>query len=462
MKPVFILLVLTHLLFACHRGKYTEATALYEKGKRLERLDSPDSAIHVYRKAADLLVGSKEDELMGEIHNQLGDLLLDNGVYDRAFDAHKKAFEYGQLLEDKTQASRAYRGMGKNFFLRKKAKEALAYFLKALQFENKIEDNEERSSIYNNLSNAYCVLEQYEKALDYSTKAIQTTEDSLKIYRNYSVKGKLYNLLQQYDSARHYLLLGSQSKNIRTQVSCLFKMAEMPLESGLTDSMRYKYLNEAQVLNDSIEDMSKAVKIAETEYLHQLAKLKNEGNSKLMLVVFFSLILILSVLLYLYHKYKYRTKIYQKKINLLYTDFEGKIDERISDNNNREKLIIAIANKTGNTCVANFITLPFYKELKNKLKLETCTFTYAEQSELQTVIFKEFDIYIQQISNIINLSSNDSLLCCLSLLGFSTKKCAVCRGVSNETIRSQRTRIKKKIPKTFLDNGLFNVIFREE
>ena len=44
----------------------------------------------------------------------------------------------------------------------------------------------------------------------------------------------------------------------------------MPVESGVTDSMKYEYLNKAHLLSDSIEDISKSVQITETEHIRQL------------------------------------------------------------------------------------------------------------------------------------------------------------------------------------------------
>lgn len=462
MKPLLLLLILSNLLLACHKDKHSQAMLLFQEGKELEESNFPDSAINIYRQATELLNGTKENELMGEIYNQCGDLLLSNEVYHRALNAHKKALEYGNMLDNKTQASRAYRGIGKNYYLRKKEQEALSYFTKALQLKDQVWDKEEQSSIYNNLSNIYTVLKEYQTALEYSSKAIQLTQDSAKIYRNYSIKGRLFNLLHEYDSAYYYLLAGSRSQNIRTQASCLFKLAEMPLKSGITDSMKYEYLNKAQILSDSIEYIGKTVQIAEAEHQRQLERLKHEGNNKIMYVVLLSAMAAMLVMLYLYYRYKRRLSLYQDKINRLYTDLNGQNEEKISDNDHREKQIIHIVSRTGNTCTANFTSSPFYAELKKKLRSDDCSLTYAELDELQKVIFKEFDIYIQQISAIINLSANDITLCCLSLLRFTTKECAICRGVSNETIRSQRTRIKKKIPKTFFNNGLFNVIFGEE
>ena len=88
--------------------------------------------------------------------------------------------------------------------------------------------------------------------------------------------------------------------------------------------------------------------------------------------------------------------------------------------------------------------------------------SYNEQKSFQTAILKEIDTYLHQVSSLVPLTDNDAFLCALLQLGFSTKECAVCRGISSETIRSQRTRIRKKIPQNFLSQGLGIVILGEE
>ena len=87
----------------------------------------------------------------------------------------------------------------------------------------------------------------------------------------------------------------------------------------------------------------------------------------------------------------------------------------------------------------------------------------AVMAEGDTTIYNAAcEPYLQQLSSVVPLTGNDAFLCALIQLGFSTRECAVCRGISNETIRSQRTRLRKKIPQNFSDQGLGVVILGEE
>lgn len=462
MKIIIYLFSILLLLSACHTDRRDTALKLYREGKRMAESGRPDSAVYKYRKAAALLDDMEFDELSGQIQNDLGNVLLDYALYDRARDAYQQASRHGARVEDKTLLSVSYRGLGKSYYFQGNYPKALEYFLRAFRLPDDKVNDEERSSVYNNLSNVYLQVKNYGKALCCNQHAIRLTRDSMKIYRNYSVRGKLYTLIQQYDSAYYYLLQGSRSENARIQSSCFYKLSELPEQAGMTDSMRYQYLTKAQLLSDSIEDTRKIALITEAEYAHVLMQLKDEENSKLLRVVILFAILCIILGGYGGLRYKRKVKLHRKHIAELYSQNEVKSEERAQDITNREKQIIAIISGVGRSCVNKFVRNACYDELRKKLKQEECSFTYSEQEKLQKIISKEFEQYIQQLSVVINLSANDALLCCLSVLGFTTKECAVCRGVSPETIRSQRTRIKKKIPKTFLDNGLFQTIFGEE
>lgn len=462
MKGLIYLFSILLLLSACHTDRKDVAITLYQEGKRMEVAGRPDSAVYRYRKAITLLDGLEYDEWSSRIQNDLGNVLLDYALYDRARDAYQQALQHSIYITDKTLLSASYRGLGKSYYLQEDYPKALEYFLRAFRLPDDQVKDEERSSVYNNLSNVYLQLKDYHKALCYNQQAIRLTRDSLKIYRNYSVRGKLFTLVQQYDSAYYYLLQASRSNNARIQSSCFYKLSEIPVQAGMPDSMRYQYLTKAQSLSDSIEDTRKIALITEAEYSHVLMQLKDEENSKLLCLVllFAGLCIILGG--YGAGRYKRKVSLHRKQMAELYSQHEVKSEARAQENTNREKQIIGIISGIGRSCVGKFVGNAYYKELRGKLQQEACCFTYTEQEKLQKIISKEFEQYIQQLSVIINLSANDALLCCLSVLGFTTKECAVCRGVSPETIRSQRTRIKKKTPKTFLDNGLFQAIFGEE
>lgn len=462
MRLLCFLFLCSCLLSSCLNDKREQIVSLFEEGKRMESSGSPNAAVKAYRKAADLSTDIDDKELQSRIYNHLGNLFLDYGVYDHAMEVHKEALKLSGSLPDKTESSTAYRGIGKNYYLSGNIKESLRYFLLAQSLENHIANCEEVASIYNNLSNAYCDLGNYDKALYCNAKAIRLTKDSLKIYRNSAVRGRLYMLTQRYDSALHYILLASKSEDMRVRASSYYKLSDMPVSSGITDSMKYVFLSRAKILSDSIEDVNRSVQIVESEHLHQLKSFKDKEQDKLFYAVGLIILIVLSSVVYFYKRYKRKADSYERIIEDLNLNHRELHEEREQNNAEREKQFISIINNTGDACVEKFVSLGYLEKLKERLQQEK-VLNYEEQNELQRKVFETFDGYIRQIAVVIDrLSANDTLLCCLSLLKLSTKECAACRGVSCETIRSQRTRIKKKIPQNLLGNGFMKELFGDE
>ena len=71
-----------------------------------------------------------------------------------------------------------------------------------------------------------------------------------------------------------------------------------------------------------------------------------------------------------------------------------------------------------------------------------------ENEERQMVsqsIHKAFNEYIDALKKHTKLTQDEAVLCCLVKCGLNTKECAVCKGVSLNAIRTQKSRIKSKL-----------------
>ena len=450
---------LSILLGSCNRYHSEKAESLYLNGLDMEERHMPDSAVTLYHEALKQLGKSGNKELKGRIYNQIGDLLLKHNLYETAWDSYLQAREVSKNLDDKTNLSHAYRGMGKFYFLYKDRDSALAYFEKPLLFFEKIQSREEQSSVYNNLSSAYKQKNDLATALKYNAKALDLTEDQIKRLRNYAVRDQLFAMQMQYDSALLYLEEASRSEEKSVKASAYFKLAELPKEAGVNDSLKYLYLQEAYRLSDSIENKAISHQIDQQEHRRITLNIEEENRQRLILsiVVCIAIVLLLSIGVFAL----YRKHLKRRSEQMFAQKWEHQ-KARTQENENRELQIIEIIRKAGERCGKDFKTSDDYASLYKKITDEKISLSYDEQKKFQTIILKAFDTYLQHLSNIVPLSDNDAFLCALLQLGFSTKECAACRGISSETIRSQRTRIKKRIPKNFLEGGLAIVILGEE
>lgn len=425
----------------------------------MEELHIPDSAIVLYRQTLKQLDGVENATLKASIYNRLGDLLLDYNLYDAAWNSYTQALEISQNLPDKSNLSQAYRGMGKYHFLYKNSDSALIYFEKPLAFFDQIEDREERSSVYNNLSSAYKRQNDLIRALQCNAKALSLTRNKVKRLRNYAVRGQLFALQMQYDSALFYLEQASRSDDMSIKASAYFKLADLPDEAGITDSLRYRYLQEAYRLSDSIENMAISHQIDQQEHIRITTDLKKQSHTRMIVAITICVVtlLLLSVAVFLL----YRRHLKRRNEQLFAHKWE-KQEARAQENKSRELQMIEIIRKAGERCCRDFKASSTYNEWYRRITQGKESLSYDEQKEFQAIVVKEFDPYLQQLSSVVPLSGNDAFLCALIQLGFSTRECAACRGISNETIRSQRTRLRKKIPQNFSAQGLGTVILGEE
>ena len=151
---LFVILSIVLLSVSCNQYHSEQAQKLYRKGVEMEERHIPDSAIILYHQALKQLDKAPNDTLKGDIYNRLGDLLLDHNLYETACDSYQQAVVVSQGLDDKSNLSHAYRGLGKYHFLYKDRDSVLFYFEKPLQFFNQIKNQEEQSSVYNNLASA--------------------------------------------------------------------------------------------------------------------------------------------------------------------------------------------------------------------------------------------------------------------------------------------------------------------
>lgn len=457
---VFLFSMLFVFMDSCI-DKNAQALYWYEEGLRYEEREELAAALKAFLKAVDSLEDSTDRTFYAKACNKLSEMFFKHSYYERAMDTSKRVLDEAERLSDKTELSRAYRGIGKIHYIKGDWKQALQYFQQAQELEAQVNDFEEIASIYNNLSNTYCEMEEYKKALDCNTKVLILTKDSLKLHRNLSVRGRIYTHLCRYDSALYYILQASLSPDIRVRASSYYKLVDMPVESGMTDSMRFVYLSKAKMLSDSIENPRHSRSIIEGEHQYQINALKNKELTKWTIVIITIIVLASVVGLYFYLRFKQKIVKYEHLIAKL-NDGHHKLN-KIHEQSNAEHdhMLVSLINNIGKSCADNFMSKPIYTNLQTLLK-ENRMLNYEEQEKLIHETFLIFNSYLKQLKLITDrLSDNDLFLCCLLLLDFNTRECALCRGVSNETIRSQRTRIKKKIPQNLLKAGLMKAYFKD-
>jgi DNA-binding CsgD family transcriptional regulator len=216
-------------------------------------------------------------------------------------------------------------------------------------------------------------------------------------------------------------------------------LTELPQEAGLSDSLKFIYAQKANALVDSIEKVDDIIRLVEISN-----QAEHSSQSKLFNWIIFGLSsVIIGILLIIFYKIKHQT-ITQQENHTLTQQNQTHIQHI------QEKLIASIQ---------NFTSTPQYQKMRKVLSHNDAHFSYKELEELQKETLLHFRPYIKLLQPILSLSDKDAYLCCLFALKLSIKECAICRNVSPETIRSQKARIKKRIPQEWLDLEIYNILF---
>ena len=168
-----------------HHGVYQEAIAhLNDAGEIFQKLN--DKKNHA------------------ENLNQLGLVYYNIKQPELALAEHEKALKLYEELKDENGIAFSYGCLGHLYEKRHSYDKALSYQQQALTFYEKKNDQHGMATIYENIGSIYEDQEDYPLALEYFTKALRLTEltrDSLSMIVNINNIGDNYRKTNQYDKA---------------------------------------------------------------------------------------------------------------------------------------------------------------------------------------------------------------------------------------------------------------------
>lgn len=465
------LLILSVFSFnSCENNNSRKAAHLLERGQTLALSNKPDSAILYYREAIELLKDAPDNELTGSIYNHAGNLFFSADIYDKACEAYQNAFSYNSRLADKTGACESLRGMAKSFLCRRQRDSAAICLTKAEGFIGQVRDSNEISRVYDNLSAFYLMKEEYARSLHYNRKATQVIKDSAGLHRNWLAKAIILIKTGEYDSARHYLEYSRHSGNIYTKAGSYLKLAE--LCRIMQDGDSSKYLALYQGVKDSIERCNTQNRLSNADFKYTLHKTMRENNARLFIfasIAFVSLSLILVLVFRYRKKHSQNTKTIldlHKKMSELQNRLgqsqekeseQSRINEKLSE---MQATIISNMEKSATKCAGNFMKTKLYSAMQKKLK-DGSLLDDGDLGKMYKAAMSNFSRFVGYLDLFLNLTKDDCYLCCLSLSRFTTKECALFRQVSEEAIRKQRSRIRKRIMEIFNSVELYDFIFQK-
>ena len=320
-------------------------------------------------------------------------------------------------------------------------------------------DTLEMTAAHNNLSVVYGELKDLEQATKHAYRAISLSKDSTLIYRTYSAIGKMFLLSGQYDSAYHYSRQGSLSPNIYTRANSYKQLCEVALETK-NGALYEECVNSLNLANDSIEKINRTESMGETEYQYDLEQILYTEKTRYYRWIAVVIIGALLILFLYIQKRRSRDKAWKAQVEALRQKIEtahecdvGNIKGNMGESNivarqvdNERKELQSLIDKKGDVCALSFMRTKAYKNMKSMIEMKSeSVLSIDERQMVSQSIHKAFNEYIDALKKHTKLTQDEAVLCCLVKCGLNTKECAVCKGVSLNAIRTQKSRIKSKL-----------------
>lgn len=161
-----------------------------------------ETAMFHYQEALTSAEKTGDASLMGLITYNMGDLLANEGNYEKALESYKKAATlYEEMSEDRVYTSVA---IGQMFLLCGKVDSALWYLHQGLDIADNISNSSLQSLINQNLSVTYKEDKQYDQAEKHLRQAFMINQDTTERVRYFLNFAELYQQMGQHDSVRLY------------------------------------------------------------------------------------------------------------------------------------------------------------------------------------------------------------------------------------------------------------------
>lgn len=411
------------------------------------------TALSNYQKALVIFQKSKDKKGIAETYGLIGQIYEKDEKLDSALTFQNIALKQYNQLNDRNGLAKINENLGSVYEDKNEFKIALAYYQKALTINQKEKNQIAQIEILNNLGDMYRKTSQFDTALAYSFKA-----------KNWALKYKdFYELSSAYrDIAKTYSFMG------RADSAYFYSLEEKKIY--------------AQIFTES---SNKQMALLETIFSFQekdqeISNLENEKRVN-RIIIFGTIVIILLVVVigfYIINKQKIKisneSKLLESKRVLHETEkkaLEIDINNKLIKEDHL-KLELELKSKELTTHTLHIIQKnQLLEELKSKLNLILKDEKRDQKKEIKTVLslinqsnhqdnnWEDFRIIFEQVHEKFfielkrkanNLTPADFRLLALFKMNLSSSDIATILGISQDSLRTSRYRLRQKLN---LDEG---------
>ncbi|BFP43191.1 hypothetical protein FGF1_40360 [Flavobacteriaceae bacterium GF1] len=456
------------------KAKRVLGVAYWTLGKPKLALENLTDCQKIYEEVGDLEGAANCLMNSGMVYADIRDL-------DNALEIYERSIEKFTQLDLKSRIATTFNKIGAVLIQKNKLVEAREYLTNALNMHSDDDFLYGMAEAHNLLGRLFLLENELEQADYHLKKAMALGErvnDVDGSIGNRIQYGKLKRLNREYKDSENLLLeaLGkAKEKKLRRYILGAYKELKLlKKEQGLWEESLFYY--DAFInLRDSIYDMDKSKQIAALEFNNELAVKEREialleetKHSRTLMNVFLSLLLVSLALtaLLLFRQQRQRekreTELLKSKEALATTELENAtLKER------RLQQQLEFKNKELTSYTLNFAQKnELLNQLQEKIAMAKKAPPAAQQKLLEELHrdiknhvhidkdwedFRRFfeEVHTNFLSNLKqrhpDLSSNDLKICSLTRLNLNIKETASIMGISPESAKTARYRLRKKL-----------------
>lgn len=468
---------------ALSEGDYMQQIGLllYHQGSYAQAIDHLLQAQKIFRKAGD---GNR----LAHNHNELGTVYYYNEQADQALTQFNEALAHYRKIRNRAGLAQTYANIGHIYEKKKNIQKAFFYQKLALDNSRQANDSGSLTKIYENLGSIFEDEAQYDSAYHYYQSALvlaRQNHDELGQIEIINNLGDVFRKTGRYDQGMTYsrqALLMAQRKGERYQLSAALRDIAKTFKLLNQPDSAYKYIEQSRDLTDEIYAAANNRQITLLQTLYDLerkdseiAQLNAQKSIDLVIItasgVVLLLIAILGAVIISRQRLKLRNEqaVNQQNQQIYHTQHElmqvALKNKQLQEENLKSQLELKSKELTTHTLqiiqknqvleeLKNDLTAIVKDDKRDQKKqlralVQKISLSFNQDrywDDFRTIFDQVHPAFFQQLTQRFpDLTATDMRLIALLKMNINSPDIATLLGISSDSLRVARYRLRKKI-----------------
>ena len=449
--------------FFTRKDKDPHITALswYYSGCIFRENRELEDAMDYYKTAFTYAEKTGDVALQGLIIYNIGDLLVEQGLYK---DALKKYKESAQLYcRNPEKLITCYGAQGRMFTLIEEYDSAIVYFQRGLDLADSVDNKTLQSVLAQNISIVYRTTKQYDKAIDYLNQSFNLNNDSSRILRYYLNLSRIYSDMGQSDSAYWYSAkLKNQVDNhrgdMKLQASIYQVLASVEKNNGNYDEA-FKYQDKYTTAIEKITEERLEQSVYEVQRKYDYEIMRNHHIQRISSLQSWAILMLIAIViggaLFSWYTLKQKTEYLktQQQIEILRgisAELKKSLESKTSaSNQNMRELLLwkfDVVKKSAlldqfstSEMSASEMVKEFRKIVYNGKKDDHWQHILSVINEMNEGVFEKMELLFP------NLTETEQKIAVLTYSEMSVRDISIILNLSPNTVQKYRSDLRKKL-----------------